>query len=127
MDLFGTLKEVTKNQIPWDNTEEDFKSAYSQFMINRFASSVSIYVLPLSEIDRFKVADRVHHQYITSFFHKKDHYFNYKAYKKPKSDIENSIKLISKYFEIGEKETEMYIELMTQEQIEDICSLYRTK
>jgi hypothetical protein len=127
MDLFATLKEVTKNQTPWDNAEEDFKSAYSQFMINRFASSVSIYILPLSKIDRFKVSNKVHHQYITSFFHKNDHYFNYKAYKKPKNDLENSISFICRYFEIGPKEAEIYIDLMTDEQIKDICSLYKTK
>jgi hypothetical protein len=127
MDLFGTLKEITKNQTPWDQTEEDFKSSYSQFMINRFASSVSIYVLPLAEISKFKVSDKVHHQYVTSFFHKKDHYFNYKAYKKPKNEFESAIPFLCKYFEIGPKEAELYIDIMTPEQIEDICSLYKTK
>lgn len=127
VSLFDVLKEVTKNQTPWDALDESFKKPYSQFMINRFASSVNLYIMPLAEIDRLKVSDKVHHQYITSFFHKKDHYFNYKAYKKEKNDNESAIPFICKYFEIGPKEAAQYIELMTDEQIDEICSLYKTR
>ena len=53
ISLFDVLKEVTKNQTPWDSLDESFKKQYSQFMINRFASSVNLYIIPLSEIDRY--------------------------------------------------------------------------
>lgn len=127
ISLFDVIKEVTKNQTPYDSLSEDYKKCYSQFMINRFASSVNLYISPLAEIDKFKVSDKVHHQYITSFFHKKDHYFNYKAYKKEKNDHESEIPFICKYFEIGPREAANYIELLSDEQIKEIADLYKTR
>lgn len=127
VSLFDVLKEITKNQTPFEELTDDYKKQYSQFMINRFASSVNLYIAPLAEIDKYKVSDAVHHRFVTSFFHKKDHYFNYKAYKKEKNDHESSIPFICKYFEIGPREASQYIDLMTDEQIEEICSLYKTR
>lgn len=127
MELFDILKEITERQQKWDNLPEDFNKSYSQFMINRFASSTDLYVIPLAELDKYKVSNKVHHMYITSFFQKKSHYFNYKAYKKTKSKFEDTIPLIARYFEIGEKEAAIYLDLLTEKQIKEIADLYKTK
>lgn len=127
VSLFDVLKEVTKNQTPWDELTDEFKKEYSQFMINRFASSINLYIGPLAELDKYKVSDKVHHQYITSFFIKKDHYFNYKAYKKEKNPDENAIPFLCKYFEIGAREAAQYLDLMSDEEIKEICLLYKTR
>lgn len=127
ISIFDVLKEMTQDQKRYDDQDGDYKKAYSQFMINRFCSSINLYMLPIASIDKYRVSDKVHHMYLTSFMHKKNHYFNYTAFKKPKDKWEDSIECICKYFEVGHKEARLYIDMMTDDQIKEISDMYVTR
>lgn len=127
LTLFDVLKDITRKRTPWEQTDEEFKKAYSQFMINRFASSCELYIQPLAEISKYAISDKTHHAYVTSFFHIGGPSFNYNSYKKSKDEFEYAVPFICRYFEIGKREANQYLELLNKEQIESICALYETR
>ena len=127
MQLFDTFKIVTKDQTAYYKLDDEFRKAYAPFMVNRFCSSVASYVIPIACIDRYRISDEAHYTYLTSFIPKKDHYLNYKAYKKSKTGFEEAIPLVCKYFEIGPREAKEYIELMSDSELDEIVKLYSTR
>ena len=127
MTLFDTFKVVTKIQTPFFKLDDEFKKNYAPFMVNRFFSSNSSFVIPIASIDRYRISDETHYSYMTSFIPKRDYYFNYKAYKKVKDENEEAVGSVCKYFEIGEREAREYIEMMSDSELENIVMLYKTR
>ena len=48
--LFDVLNMIEGQKLPWDKLPDEYKKAYSQFMINRFVSSQELYVPIVAEL-----------------------------------------------------------------------------
>lgn len=125
--LFDVLAEIEGKQRPWAELTDDFKRAYSQFMVNRFISSKKNYVGAIALITTNRVSDEVHYTYCCSFINEQKHYFDYKAYKSVKDACELAIYALRHEYEISLKDAESYYEMLSDERhvggMEEIESL----
>jgi len=114
--LFDILDMIQTKRIPWSELDEAYKKAYSQFMINRFISSVEMYLPILAKLSEIKqLTDEQHYTILCNTLATK-HWFTYKTYKKEKTDKDTELLLfaISKEYEIGRREAKTYINNLTE-------------
>jgi len=117
------LNNICVDKVPI--TEED--KSYSPYMINRFISMSNIYIPIVNEINRFQVPNVIHFQYMASVLPKRKQFFKYMKKKKEDNNFESNIECLSKYYEIGRKEAENYLNIMSKEQMKEISDLYKTR
>lgn len=110
--LFDVLNMIEGQKLPWDKLPDEYKKAYSQFMINRFVSSQELYVPIVAELACMQLTDEQHYLILcNTVAGNRKHWFNYKAYKKEKveKDLDLLIFAICKEWELGRREAKMYI------------------
>ena len=94
---------------------DEYKSAYNQFILNRFLSSYE-YLLPLiNELTVQKLTNQQHYTILYTWVKKTKHYFNYDAYKTEATD-QDLIVALKKEYDIGNKEAKRYNELLNDAQ-----------
>lgn len=123
--LFDVLDMIQTKRTPWDQLDEGYKKAYSQFMINRFISSNEMYLPILAKLTEIKqLTDEQHYMILCNTLSPTKHWFNYKTYKKEKveKDMELLIFACCKEYEIGKREARMYINNLTETVKEQLCS-----
>lgn len=123
--LFDFLNDLTVNKTPLNRNDETQLKSYEPYMINRFISMAEIYVGIVNEINRYDVPKSVHYEYYLSFLPKRKQYFKYLNKTKDKDD--SIIKILCKYFEVGKKEAMEYVNILSDEQLNDIVKKYQTK
>lgn len=111
--LFDVLNMIDGPRTPWAELSDDYKKAYSQFMINRFVSSIELYVPIVAKLSETKgLTDEQHYFILTNTIdpHRK-HWFNYKTYKKEKTEKDQLLLeyAVCREYEIGRREAKMYI------------------
>ena len=113
--LFDVLDMIQTKRIPWNELDEGYKKAYSQFMINRFISSVEMYVPVLAKLSEMRLTDEQHYTILCNTLVSK-HWFNYKTYKKEKAekDMDLLVFAVSKEYEVGAREAKTYINNLTE-------------
>lgn len=128
MTLFDLLKEL-QNPVQWEDRSEEFKKIYNPFMINRFVSSIEACAPFIAEITLYNsLSPKVHYTFLQSFVANRRFFFNYKAYKKNKKEYSDDIlENVKKYFEIGNKDLEEYMQFLSDKDITQIHNLYQTR
>jgi len=111
--LFDVLDMIAGAKTPWEELSDDYKAAYSQFMINRFIASVD-YLLPIVEhLSCMKgLTNEQHYLMLTSAIPPgRKLWFNYKMFKKEKTDKDEEFYVwaMSREYEIGLREARTYI------------------
>lgn len=117
VSLFDILSEIEGAQRPWNELDEYFQKAYSQFMINRFISDKPFYAPLVALISQYKISDEMHYTYLTSFIGKQKHYFSYKSYKNTKEVDELAIYAIEHEFKLGRRDAQYYYDNLKDEEI----------
>jgi hypothetical protein len=122
--LFDVLDMIQTKRTPWAELDDGYKDAYSQFMINRFVSSVDFLVPIVEKMSTMKALTNEQHYFIltNSIPTGRKFWFNYKAYKKEKveKDEEFLIWAISKEYEIGKREAKTYINNLSGTEIDQL-------
>lgn len=122
MKLFDYLDAMTVDNKNLDFNDDEVNKKYPAYMINRFVSMSEIYVPVVNEINKYDVPKDTHYNYYFSILPKRKHYFKYINKKKDLTQKEKII--IAKYFEIGLKDAERYIQLLDEEQISEILEIF---
>lgn len=113
--IFETLSSICTKKYDWANLPDEYKSAYNQFILNRFLSSYE-YLLPLiNELTIKKLTNQQHYTILYTWVKKTKHYFNYEAYKIEATD-QDLIVALKKEYDIGNKEAKRYNELLNDAQ-----------
>ena len=113
--IFEILNSICTKKYDWTELPDEFKSAYNQFILNRFLSSYE-YLLPLlNELTTKKLTNRQHYTILYTWVKKTKHYFNYDAYKVEAVD-EPLMVALKKEYDIGNKEAKRYNELLNDAQ-----------
>ena len=110
--IFEILNSICTKKYNWAELPDEYKSGYSQFILNRFLSSYE-YLLPLlNELTTKKLTNQQHYTILYTWVKKTKHYFNYDVYKSKPID-QDLIVAIKKEYNIGNKEANRYNELLT--------------
>ena len=113
--IFEILSSICTKKYDWANLPDEYKSAYNQFILNRFLSSYE-YLLPLiNELTIKKLTNQQHYTILYTWVKKTKHYFNYEAYKTETTD-QDLIVALKKEYDIGNKEAKRYNELLNDAQ-----------
>ena len=113
--VFEILGSICTKKYDWTNLPDEYKSAYNQFILNRFLSSYE-YLLPLiNELTVKKLTNQQHYTILYTWVKKTKHYFNYEAYKTEATD-QDLIVALKKEYDIGNKEAKRYNELLNDAQ-----------
>lgn len=113
--IFEILGSICTKKYDWTNLPDEYKSAYNQFILNRFLSSYE-YLLPLiNELTIQKLTNQQHYTVLYTWVKKTKHYFNYEAYKTEAVD-QDLIIALKKEYNIGTKEAKRYNELLNDAQ-----------
>lgn len=113
--IFEILSSICTKKYDWANLPDEYKSAYNQFILNRFLSSYE-YLLPLiNELTIKKLTNQQHYTILYTWVKKTKHYFNYEAYKTEATD-HDLIVALKKEYDIGNKEAKRYNELLNDAQ-----------
>ena len=113
--IFEILSSICTKKYDWANLPDEYKSAYNQFILNRFLSSYE-YLLPLiNELTVKKLTNQQHYTILYTWVKKTKHYFNYEAYKTETTD-QDLIVALKKEYDIGNKEAKRYNVLLNDAQ-----------
>lgn len=121
--LFDYLDDITVRKTPLEC--EDVKG-YSPFIINTFVSSVQGLVLLVNEVNKCGLLPKEAHYDLMSCAIPQRQY-RFSNFAKKKAVVSEQVECLCRYFEIGVKEATMYLGIMSEEQIQEICSKYDTK
>lgn len=124
MKIFDILKKITqtKENINFDNEEID--KAYDIYMLNRFISMSRIFLPLVNQINKFSnLPKHIHYEFFRSTLPKRYQFFKY--IKKGKDANKHEKECIMRYYEVGKKEADLYVDLLTEEQIKKIVNKFK--
>ena len=122
MNIFDYLKSMTENKDDLDFSNDEVSKGYQPYMINRYISMIDVFAEFVNEINKYDLPKDIHYNIYKSILPKRKLFFPY--IKKSKDlDLEEK-KYIAKYFEIGLKEAEEHIKILSEEQIHEILNIY---
>ena len=116
--IFDILKIIETVKTPWNELPDELKKKYSQFMLNRFVSSLPMFLEPVSQLDTLKLTDEQHYYFLCDIISPNmKHYFNYNAYKGKKEDEDTKLLIYActNEYQIGKKDAMFYISHMTDD------------
>lgn len=123
MTLFDILNYICDFKANLDFDDPDVDAAYDIYLINRYLSSIEIFIPFVEMMNRYDIPKRVHYTFFKNMIPKNRYRFSYM--KKNKDDaLDKKIACMCKYYEIGKREAVDYLELMKPEQIDKILKLY---
>jgi hypothetical protein len=112
MTIFDVLNSIELEKQPWNELTDEFKKAYSQFMLNRLVSSKKQYLPIVAKLSTQKLTDEQHYMFLCSLINPQKHYFDYKAYKTKKDVNENTIKAVMKEFNVSKRTAKEYLDIL---------------
>ena len=123
LKLFDHLNNLTTEKKEFDPNNDEQASSYSPYMINRFVSMDKSYLNLVNEVNQYDLPKEVHYNFFLKVLPKRKHYFKYmKSAKYWPEDVKDKI---SRYYECGMNDVETHLTVLTEEQVNDIISIYR--
>jgi len=123
MEIFDHLNNLTQLKKEVDFSNDEVKKNYFKFMINRWISMIEFFIPVVNEINKYDIPNEVHYNYYLNALPKRKYFFNY--IKKKKELDESEKKYIAHYFEVGMKEAEIYINTLSDDEIQEILNIYK--
>ena len=126
LSIFDILNALTKNKIQLDFDNEVVSKSYDQYMINKFISMEPRFLIVAEKLNSMTNLTDEHH-FNTLFEMLPKEYVPFgKLYIKGKKDIsEKEKRYIAHYYEIGLREANVYINQMSDDDIENVLRKYR--
>ena len=123
MKIFDYLNGMTQDKTTLDFSSDEVSKGYSQFMINRWVSMVDVFTPYVNDMNKYDIPKDVHYECYKSFLPKRKVFFPY--IKKSKDLDLHEKKYLAHYFEVGLKEAEEYIRIMSEDEIKEILDIYK--
>ncbi len=121
---FSFLKGMTETKAVFDFSLNEVKTAYKQFLLNRYLSSIRIFIPLVVVVNRMGVIpDEMHYEFFKSKLPERKFYFKYLSRKKELN--EHEIVCISDYYEISRREAKIYLEILNTNQIKEITNKFK--
>lgn len=123
MKLFDHLNRLTFSKEPLDPTDHEQTKTYDQYMLNRFLSMNEMYIPIVEPMNVAGIPDETHDLYYRTVLPKKKQ-FNKYIKKKADANLEDK-QLLCDYFECGLKEVENHLRILSEDQLNQILSVYK--
>jgi hypothetical protein len=125
--LFDHIKQITNVQNPmyWESLDEGDKKTWSNYMVHRFLSMKSEWLVVVNEIQKYwELAPKNVYQFYTDVLPKGRTFLRYVKSKK-KSKVEKwAMEHLVDYFECSTREVEQHLDILTKEQVTTIIMKY---
>ena len=124
MKIFDYLKALTQDKEQLDFGVDEVRRGYSPYMINRFISMSEIFVPIVNEANRcHSLPYETHFRFYLHTLPQSKSFFSY--IKKKQVRDETHVKAVARYFEVGRTEADMYLGLLTEEELDMILDVFR--
>jgi len=125
MELFDFLNAVTEKKEELDFELEDINKDYHPRLINKWISMCEPFIPTVNSINKYtdSIPKYIHYKFFLLTIPRRKQYFNF--IKKPSQEITDIKRYIARYFDIGLKEVNKYIEILSAEQINKIMEKFR--
>ncbi len=121
MKLFDHIDNVTLKKN--DLTEDEMKT-YSPYMMNRFISMIDMYLPIINQLNQYDLPKDTHNTFLKSFLPKRKQYIKYISSKKDNKSYD--LECLEKYFEVGRRDAEHFLSILSDEQLKEITDKFKT-
>jgi hypothetical protein len=121
MTKWDFWKGLTKDKIEWNETDPEFVSSYSPFLMNQILSNINLYLKHTSILNCIDIPKETHYRYLFNILPKTYQPVSEIKIKKHNNEDE---KYVAKYFEFGTKDTKDAMKLLTEQDIKNIKKKY---
>lgn len=121
------IDAMTVDKKDLDMSDPAISKNYSPYMVNRWLSSVDMFIPIVNEINQHGqlYSKQSHYNFLKSVLPRQKIYIDYKAVKIHKDLDLKEIKYIALYFQVGIKEAKMYINMLSDKEIKDILKTFK--
>lgn len=124
MKPFEFFKVLTETKENLDLNGTDLGRKYSPYIIDNIVSMVQLFTPFANAINGYpNLPKQAHFEIYHSALPKRKQYVNY--IRKYKDDDAYKKEFIMKYFEIGKKDCERYLQFLTEEQVNEIVKKFQ--
>lgn len=123
MELSYFLNAMTFEKKNLDFSNADISRHYNIWSINKIISMVDCFVPLANVLNKYEMTKQSHYNLLKDLLPKQKIYFNYINKKKDLTLKEK--KYIAKYFEVGMKEAELYVNILPEEILHEIFNVYK--
>jgi len=116
---------VEKRELDMSNPE--FSTNYNPFMINRWLSSIDLFLPIINELNQHSqlMSKQTHYNFLLAVLPQQKLQIDYQAVKQNKELTSKEMRYIADYFEVGITDAEMYKNQLTDEEIKKILESYK--
>lgn len=122
MKLFDYINSLTYRKDFLDFSSDEISKNYNPYITNRFLSMSEALLFAVNDINKYDVPKEIHYLYYLSTIPQRKFYLKYISKPKDVDDVER--RLIAHYFDVGKNDVDMYIDLMSEEDLKELLKIY---
>ena len=121
------IDAMTINKKDLDMSDPAISKNYSPYMINRWLSSVDIFIPIVNDINIHgdTMSKQSHYNFLKGILPKQKIHIDYKAVSIHKNLDIKDIRYVATYFKVGIKEAKLYISMLTNKEVKDILKTFK--
>lgn len=126
--IFDHLSYITDKKVVWDTLSDIDKKAFVPYLVNRWLSMNMDFIEIVNELQKYTIGQLSAAETYKLYFDvlpKQKQYSKYIKGKKADKFNQELVELISKHFLISEKEAKEYIEIYTEQNIEELKDIIK--
>jgi hypothetical protein len=123
MNIFEFLNHMTETKEELDFSDPEISKEYDNYIINRYVSMCEIYIPMVNEINKHDIPKENNYYFYHNVLPKRKQFFSY--IKKPKDLGIMEKRLVAHYFEVGIKEAEEYIKIMSEDELKELLNIFK--
>ena len=121
--LFDILNEICEYKSDLDFDDFEIYKAYDIYMINRYLSMIEFLIPIVNYVNRTGIEKKDHYNFLRSMIPKNRYKFSY-IKKNVDNDINTNVNYLCNFFEIGNREAKMYIDMLKTKHFNYLKTIY---
>ena len=119
--LFDFLAGMMQDKREFDFSNPEINSAYEQQKINRWLSMCDVFLPFVAELNRRKLPNDVHYEFLKNILPKKKVWLDY--IKRPREISYDQMVMLAKHFKTNLKNAETMLHLISEEELIKIINI----
>lgn len=123
ISLFDILNEICYHKSDIDFDDPEISKAYDVYMINRFLSTVEIFLPAIQDLNEAHLPKQIHYNFLRTVIPKGMYQFDYP--KKTKNEDAEIIESLARLLEVGIKEATEYLKIIDDKTIKRLTNVFK--